>query len=316
MNGSATMFSIVTTISFLLAAVSGVIWIIAAIRHHKTAAKKVCLTGAFLMVVSFSLFLWSYDSTLSPPPPESSTSQDTEQPPAASQETVDGSQEEDKDDTSSTPPKAVQTLANEPEETPPAEPAQTLPDKSTEVVPQKPTDELQEDPTADELQKEDTPAEKPANKPPKEATPTPQKPTDEPPKEDTPAPQKPQPQRKDESAAQTSVNPMLSLEIQEHPVMNGFQTERIGTWASVTVTKEFMSSVTDEQMYQYLEGLSEKEYNWFNVFFEDGTGLWTISPAFIDYGEVDPDEGGSVEYVGEPEDCIYTFTDGQYITGK
>lgn len=72
-------------------------------------------------------------------------------------------------------------------------------------------------------------------------------------------------------------NPLASLAVQEHPVMNGFKTERIGTWASITTTKEFFSSATDEQVFQYLNEVAESEYNWINVFFEDGTGLYCTS---------------------------------------
>lgn len=96
--------------------------------------------------------------------------------------------------------------------------------------------------------------------------------------------------------------------------MNGFKTERIGTWAYIETTKSFMAGVTDQQLYDYLTGLSTEGYNWFNVFFEDGTGLWTFSPAFIEYGKADQDEGGSVEYIGDASDCIFTFIDGQYST--
>lgn len=112
-------------------------------------------------------------------------------------------------------------------------------------------------------------------------------------------------------------NPLSALGIQEHPVMNGTKTERIGTWASITTTKEFLSSVTDEQLFQYLNEVAENEYNWINVFFEDGTGLYCLGSMggyLLEYGNVDQDEGGAVEYIGDISDCIYTFTDGTYST--
>lgn len=127
------------------------------------------------------------------------------------------------------------------------------------------------------------------------------------PQEPTEAPQEP-------AQAASEINPLLALEVQTRPVMNGFKTERIGTWAYIETTKEFMAGVTDQQLYDFLSELSAEEYNWFNVFFEDGTGLWTISPVFVEYGEADRNEGGSVEYIGEPEDCIFTFSDGHYST--
>lgn len=114
-------------------------------------------------------------------------------------------------------------------------------------------------------------------------------------------------------------NPLAALAVQEHPVMNGIKTERIGTWASITTTKEFFSNATDEQVFQYLNEVAENDYNWINVFFEDGTGLYCIGSMggyMLDYGNVDQDEGGAVEYIGEPEECIFTYVDGRYSTGE
>ena len=232
MNRLATIFSIVTTAGALLAAVSGLVWIIAALRHRETAAKALCIAGIIVAVVGFVLFLRSYDSSLHRARP-----QEPEIP-------------------------ATQTAA--------------------QVQPQETAQEPVPAPSGS--QKGITPAE---------------------PQE--PAAQEPTP-------AANEANPLLALEVQTCPVMNGFKTEQIGTWAYIETTKEFMSSVTDQQLYDYLSEISTEGYNWFNVFFEDGTGLWTISPALIEYGQADRDEGGSVEYLGDPEDCIFTFSGGQYST--
>lgn len=234
MNRLATIFSIVTTAGVLLAAVSGLVWIIAAIRHRETAAKALCIAGIIVAVVGFILFLRSYDSSLHrawPQEPEIPTTQAAAsvQPQEAAQEPV---------------------------------------------------------PAPSGSQKGITPAE----------------------------PQEPAQAAQEPAQAANEANPLLALEVQTRPVMNGFKTERIGTWAYIETTKEFMSSVTDQQLYDYLSELSAGGYNWFNVFFEDGTGLWTISPALIEYGQADRDQGGSVEYFGEPEDCIFTFSDGHYST--
>lgn len=220
MNRLATIFSIVTTAGVLLATVSGLVWIIAALRHRETVAKALCIAGIIVAVVGFVLFLRSYDTSLHRARPQE-----------AAQEPV---------------------------------------------------------PAPSGSQKGITPAE---------------------PQEPAQAAQEPTP-------AANEANPLLALEVQTRPVMNGFKTERIGTWAYIETTKEFLSSVTDQQLYDYLSELSAEGYNWLNVFFEDGTGLWTISPALIEYGQADRDEGGSVEYVGDPEDCIFTFSDGQYSTGN
>ena len=213
MNRLATIFSIVTTAGALLAAVSGLVWIIAALRHRETAAKALCIAGIIVAVVGFVLFLRSYDSSLHRARP-----QEPEIP-------------------------ATQTAA--------------------QVQPQETAQEPVPAPSGS--QKGITPAE---------------------PQEPAQAAQEPTP-------AANEANPLLALEVQTCPVMNGFKTE---------------------QIYDYLSEISTEGYNWFNVFFEDGTGLWTISPALIEYGQADRDEGGSVEYLGDPEDCIFTFSGGQYST--
>jgi len=122
-----------------------------------------------------------------------------------------------------------------------------------------------------------------------------------------------EPPQKPAQAAETG-NPLATLQLQTRPVMNGPKTERIGTWAYIETTKELMAGVTDQQLHDYLTNLPVGDYNWFNVFFEDGTGLWTIFPEFVEYGLADQDEGGSVEYIGDASDCIYTYIEGHYST--
>lgn len=237
MNRLATIFSIVTTAGVLLAVVSGLVWIIAALRHQGTAAKALCIAGIIMAVVGFALFLRSYDSSL-----HRARSQKPESP-------------------------ATQTAAPvQPQE--PSQESMPRPEDSslgsTSSVPLTPAEAL----------------EKPIQ-------------------------------------AAEPENPLAALAVQEHPVMNGFKTERIGTWASITTTKEFFSNATDEQVFQYLNEVAENEYNWINVFFEDGTGLYCIGSMggyLLDYGNVDQDEGGAVEYIGVQENCIFTFVDGKYST--
>lgn len=127
-------------------------------------------------------------------------------------------------------------------------------------------------------------------------------------------PQKPTRAPQEPAQAAEMENPLTALQLQTRPVMNGLKTEQIGTWAYIETTKEFMAGVTAQQLHDYLTDLPVGDYNWFNVFFEDGTGLWTIFPEFVEYGEADRDEGGGVEYIGDASDCIYTYADGQYST--
>lgn len=104
-------------------------------------------------------------------------------------------------------------------------------------------------------------------------------------------------------------NPMLKLKIQTKPVMNGLKTEQIGTWAYVVTTKETIMSATDEQVHAFLKEIEEKGYNWFNIFFEDGTGLDASFANALDYGPVDAEEGGGIPYDGRTS---YTYHEGVY----
>ena len=111
-------------------------------------------------------------------------------------------------------------------------------------------------------------------------------------------------------------NPLAELVVQEHPVMNGFKTERIGTWTSIATTKEFFSSATDEQIFQYLNEVAENNYNWINVFFGDGTGLWCMSSMggyYIEYGAVDEDEGGAVIHDSDVATRYFHYENGAYV---
>lgn len=112
--------------------------------------------------------------------------------------------------------------------------------------------------------------------------------------------------------ASEGINPMLRLAVETRPVMNGAGTERIGTWAFVETTKADMEEITDQQLHTYLTGIAAEGYNWFNVFFDDGTGLYTITPSLVEYGAVDKETGGAVERTADAGENIFLFTDGRY----
>lgn len=166
-------------------------------------------------------------------------------------------------------------------------------------------------PTVTTLGPEDAPqatTEPPAETQPTVTTPEPEstpEATTEPP-EESDTPEEPEP------ADTPEQNPLLQFSIQTRPVMNGFKTERIGTWAYIETTKAAMKEVTDQQLKDYLAGLDTENYNWFNIFFEDGTGLYCMTGMggiYVEYGPIDKNEGGSVPYENS---SIYTFEDGTY----
>ncbi len=231
MNRLATIFSIVTTVGVLLAAVSGLVWIIAALRHRETAAKALCIAGIIVAVVGFVLFLRSYDSSLH----------------------QERTQEPEPPTTQSASPEQLQEPVSGPEAS-----------------------------TQEDIHEQQEPAE------------TPQKP----------------------AQAVEAENPLAALAVQEHPVMNGFKTERIGTWASIATTKEFFSDATDEQVFQYLNEAAENNYNWINVFFGDGTGLWCMSSMggyYIEYGAMDEGEGGAVIHESDVTTRYFRYENGTYV---
>lgn len=236
MNRLATIFSIITTAGVLLAAVSGLVWIIAALRHRETAAKALCIAGIIIAVVGFILFLRSYDSSLHRARP-----QEPESP-------------------------ATQTAA--------------------QVQPQEAAQEPVPAPSGS--QKGITPAE----------------------------PQKPAQAAQEPAQAANEANPLLAFVVHTRPVMNGFKTERIGTWASITTTKEILSNTTDEQLFQFLNEVAENNYNWINIFFGDGTGLYCMSSTggyYIEYGAVDEDEGGAMMFESNITTRYFHYDDGTYI---
>lgn len=107
-------------------------------------------------------------------------------------------------------------------------------------------------------------------------------------------------------------NPMLCLAVETRPVMNGTGAERIGTWAFVETTKAAMAEITDQQLHTYLTDISAEGYNWFNIFFEDGTGLYATMPGFVEYGAVDKETGGTVEPTDDAGENVFLFTGERY----
>lgn len=108
----------------------------------------------------------------------------------------------------------------------------------------------------------------------------------------------------------------VNLPVQERPVMNGTGTERIGTWARIITTKEYLATISGRALYDYLEDMAGSDYNWVNVTFGDGTGLYCYMDGYlIEYGCVDEKEGGAVE-PGDGIDVRYFHFDadtGTYI---
>lgn len=78
----------------------------------------------------------------------------------------------------------------------------------------------------------------------------------------------------------------------ERPVMNGTKTERIGTYLDAVCNNEFL---TDEELIQfYKDYVKDTDYNWVQLRFSDGTGLY-FSDCFFTYCTLDVENGISNE---------------------
>lgn len=110
------------------------------------------------------------------------------------------------------------------------------------------------------------------------------------------------------SSSSHSDNPLLDLKIEYWPVKNGAGTETIGKWASITVDKETFANATSEQFREFCDSkVFNRDYNWFTVFFDDGTGLKLGDSMPVEYGRVTQD--GAIE---ETIEIYYCDEDGSY----
>lgn len=151
--------------------------------------------------------------------------------------------------------------------------------------------------------------------PPPATTPTVNTPEPEEPAQSTAAPTE-TPTPTEEAEPPVASELVVNLPLQERPVMNGTGTERIGTWARIITTKEYLETIPDRALYEHLEAMAGNNYNWVNVTFGDGTGLYCYMDGYlIEYGCVDEKEGGAVE-PGDGVDVRYFHFDsetGTYI---
>lgn len=251
------LFFIIAFLGLIVAAVSGVAWIVGKLRHREPKARRVCIVAALVTVVSFVAFV----ATVEPV-------EKVEEPPAT------GSTEPAQSD--------AQTATEPPTET---EPTVTTP--APEDTPQTTTEPPEETAPATSTSPEVT----------------------EPPTASTQPPEVTEPPAASEPVA-------VNLPLQERPVMNGTGTERIGTWARIITTKEYLATIPGRALYEHLEALAGNDYNWVNVTFGDGTGLYCYMDGYlIEYGCVDEKEGGAVE-PGDGVDVRYFHFDsetGTYI---
>lgn len=106
-------------------------------------------------------------------------------------------------------------------------------------------------------------------------------------------------------------NPLMSAEVIEIPVMNGFKTERIGTAAYVFSDKLLL---TEEYLVEFAEKrVSGKDYNWMFIKFSDDTAIFFYGSieSFASYGTLAEDNTleeviGDIFINIEERKCTYT----------
>jgi len=95
-------------------------------------------------------------------------------------------------------------------------------------------------------------------------------------------------------------NILLDAEFKVANVMNGSNTEKIGEYGYINVTKEDLKTVTEEQYSEFATTkVKDSGYNWVSIICNDGTGIcFTGSMYFAGtYGQLD-NEGCVTEGMG------------------
>lgn len=89
-----------------------------------------------------------------------------------------------------------------------------------------------------------------------------------------------------------SNNPLINLQIQTANVLNGAKDTIIGERAFSSMDKQDIDKITLDQYSEFVETkVKDSGYNWYSIFFEDGTGIqWNGSdPGNATYGKIDSD---------------------------
>lgn len=123
MSTLSILFSVISFFGLIIAAVSGVVWIIGRLRHRATKARAVCIAAALVAVISFVAFGVTHEPV-----------ENTEEPPAveATEPAKNDTQGPAEAPESATPP----TTTPEPEKAPEAAQAPTEPPAPEVTAPQ------------------------------------------------------------------------------------------------------------------------------------------------------------------------------------
>lgn len=91
--------------------------------------------------------------------------------------------------------------------------------------------------------------------------------------------------------ASTTENPLMVADFKTGDIFNGFQTEKIGEFGYIEISKCDMETITGEQLTEFCKDkVDGSGLNWVGIVFEDGSGLHVIPGSWwasIPYGSID-----------------------------
>lgn len=98
---------------------------------------------------------------------------------------------------------------------------------------------------------------------------------------------------------------LLQNQLQERPLMNGLNTERIGTYARVVTSKELL---TEEVLLSFEKYLKNKNFNYTLIDFQDGTGLH-VNYGIYTFCKIGKDNRGIYENQGDLGKMFFVYLD-------
>lgn len=91
-------------------------------------------------------------------------------------------------------------------------------------------------------------------------------------------------------ASEKTDNPLLAADFKTADILNGLNTEKIGEYGYIQISKSDMENITGDQLTEFCKTRYDNSgLNWVWIMFEDGTGIyvgpsWTVQ---MEYGVTD-----------------------------
>lgn len=98
----------------------------------------------------------------------------------------------------------------------------------------------------------------------------------------------------------TNINPLYNIMLCTRPIMSGIGNNEVGQRKYITIDRDSFNSIPGKYVYEFLTN-QLNDCNYINIFFTDGTGIYSNTGYLLIYGELDSD--GGVSYI----DKQYTY---------